>query len=138
MVISTRTVMGGKNPFLGIAYVAVGGICIVLGTLFAVTHLIKPRYVLPRLCYIMAGWTDNIVCVENLETIRICHGTMTSPVQRPQPGSQDQVMMQHDPLIQYRRLCVLSRNNVWRSGGIWNKCSSRGRSLSRISGIYCQ
>ncbi len=45
MVISTRTVMGGKNPFLGIAYVAVGGICILLGTLFTVTHLIKPRYV---------------------------------------------------------------------------------------------
>ena len=45
LVISTRTVMGGKNPFLGIAYVAVGGICIVLGTLFTVTHLIKPRLV---------------------------------------------------------------------------------------------
>ena len=45
IVISTRTVMGGKNPFLGIAYVAVGGICIVLGALFTVTHLIKPRYV---------------------------------------------------------------------------------------------
>ena len=43
LVISTRTVMGGKNPFLGIAYVAVGGICIVLGTLFTITHLIKPR-----------------------------------------------------------------------------------------------
>lgn len=35
--------MGGKNPFLGIAYVVVGGICIVLGTLFTATHLIKPR-----------------------------------------------------------------------------------------------
>ncbi|PBP15307.1 Lem3/Cdc50, partial [Diplocarpon rosae] len=43
IIISTRTVMGGKNPFLGIAYVVVGGICIVLGTLFTVTHLIKPR-----------------------------------------------------------------------------------------------
>ncbi|KAL2036645.1 hypothetical protein N7G274_010595 [Stereocaulon virgatum] len=43
IVISTRTVMGGKNPFLGIAYVAVGGICIVLGTIFTITHLIKPR-----------------------------------------------------------------------------------------------
>lgn len=45
IVISTRTVMGGKNPFLGIAYVVVGGICIVLGALFTVTHLVKPRYV---------------------------------------------------------------------------------------------
>ncbi|KAI9048379.1 hypothetical protein LZ554_007215 [Drepanopeziza brunnea f. sp. 'monogermtubi'] len=43
IVISTRTVMGGKNPFLGIAYVAVGGICILLGTLFTITHLIRPR-----------------------------------------------------------------------------------------------
>lgn len=37
--------MGGKNPFLGIAYVVVGGICIVLGALFTALHLIKPRYV---------------------------------------------------------------------------------------------
>ncbi|KAI9893749.1 MAG: hypothetical protein M1814_005965 [Vezdaea aestivalis] len=43
IVISTRTVMGGKNPFLGIAYVVIGGICVVLGALFTVTHLIKPR-----------------------------------------------------------------------------------------------
>ncbi|PMD44775.1 Lem3/Cdc50 [Hyaloscypha variabilis F] len=43
IIISTRTVMGGKNPFLGIAYVVVGGLCIVLGALFTVTHLIKPR-----------------------------------------------------------------------------------------------
>ncbi|KAJ4412048.1 alkylphosphocholine resistance protein lem3 [Gnomoniopsis sp. IMI 355080] len=43
VVISTRTVMGGRNPFLGIAYVVVGGICILLGVLFTVTHLLKPR-----------------------------------------------------------------------------------------------
>ncbi|KAH0541867.1 hypothetical protein FGG08_003672 [Glutinoglossum americanum] len=43
LVITTTTVMGGKNPFLGIAYVVVGGICVVLGALFTVTHLIKPR-----------------------------------------------------------------------------------------------
>ncbi|KAB5572693.1 CDC50 family protein [Coniochaeta sp. 2T2.1] len=43
IVISTRTVMGGRNPFLGIAYIVVGGICIVLGVIFTVTHLIKPR-----------------------------------------------------------------------------------------------
>jgi LEM3 (ligand-effect modulator 3) family / CDC50 family len=43
ILLSTRTVMGGKNPFLGIAYVVVGGICVVLGTLFTIAHLIKPR-----------------------------------------------------------------------------------------------
>lgn len=43
ILISTRTVMGGRNPFLGIAYVVVGGICILLGALFTATHLIKPR-----------------------------------------------------------------------------------------------
>ncbi|KAH0548173.1 hypothetical protein GP486_008106, partial [Trichoglossum hirsutum] len=42
LVITTTTVMGGKNPFLGIAYVVVGGICVVLGALFTITHLIKP------------------------------------------------------------------------------------------------
>jgi hypothetical protein len=43
ILITTRTVMGGKNPFLGIAYVVVGGLCIVLGVVFTVAHLIKPR-----------------------------------------------------------------------------------------------
>ncbi|TGZ84354.1 Lem3/Cdc50 [Ascodesmis nigricans] len=43
IVISTRTVMGGRNPFLGIAYVVVGGLCVVLGALFTARHLIKPR-----------------------------------------------------------------------------------------------
>lgn len=36
--------MGGKNPFLGIAYIVVGGICIVLGVIFTVAHLFWPRY----------------------------------------------------------------------------------------------
>ncbi|KAF8252330.1 Lem3/Cdc50 [Wilcoxina mikolae CBS 423.85] len=43
IVISTRTVMGGRNPFLGIAYIVVGGLCIVLGVIFTARHLIKPR-----------------------------------------------------------------------------------------------
>jgi len=43
ILISTRTVMGGKNPFLGIAYVVVGGLCVVLGFLFTIAHLVKPR-----------------------------------------------------------------------------------------------
>jgi len=43
IIISTSTVAGGKNPFLGIAYVVVAGICVVLGVIFTITHLIKPR-----------------------------------------------------------------------------------------------
>ncbi|TEA21936.1 Meiotically up-regulated gene 89 protein [Colletotrichum sidae] len=43
IVLTTRTIMGGRNPFLGIAYIVVGGICILLGAVFTVTHLIRPR-----------------------------------------------------------------------------------------------
>ncbi|KAK5109223.1 hypothetical protein LTR62_007205 [Meristemomyces frigidus] len=43
ILISTRTVMGGRNPFLGIAYIVVGGLCVLLGGLFTVLQLIKPR-----------------------------------------------------------------------------------------------
>jgi len=43
ILISTSTVAGGKNPFLGIAYIVVAGICVVLGAIFTVTHLVKPR-----------------------------------------------------------------------------------------------
>jgi hypothetical protein len=46
ILISTRTVMGGRNPFLGIAYIVVGGLCLILGTVFTATQLIKPRYAL--------------------------------------------------------------------------------------------
>jgi hypothetical protein len=29
---------------MGIAYVVVGGICVLLGALFTVAHLVRPRY----------------------------------------------------------------------------------------------
>ncbi|KAF3290008.1 hypothetical protein TWF970_003740 [Orbilia oligospora] len=45
IVLSTRTVMGGKNPFLGIAYIVVGGLCVLLGVIFTARHLFKPRFV---------------------------------------------------------------------------------------------
>ncbi|KAJ5765557.1 Meiotically protein [Penicillium odoratum] len=43
ILLSTRTVMGGKNPFMGIAYVVVGGVCVILGALFTIAHLVRPR-----------------------------------------------------------------------------------------------
>ncbi|KAI9218173.1 CDC50/LEM3 family [Blastocladiella britannica] len=43
LVISTVSFMGGKNPFLGLAYIVVGGICILLAIVFAVRHMTSPR-----------------------------------------------------------------------------------------------
>jgi LEM3 (ligand-effect modulator 3) family / CDC50 family len=44
IVLSTRTVIGGQNEFLGIAYIIVAALCILLGAVFTARHLIKPRY----------------------------------------------------------------------------------------------
>lgn len=48
ILLSTRTVMGGKNPFMGIAYVVVGGVCVLLGALFTIAYLVRPRYEYPE------------------------------------------------------------------------------------------
>ena len=43
LVISTVGQFGGKNPFLGIAYVVVGAISLLLGFLFGLKHYFNPR-----------------------------------------------------------------------------------------------
>ncbi|KAJ3337500.1 hypothetical protein HDU93_000993 [Gonapodya sp. JEL0774] len=43
IVISTVSLIGGKNTFLGIAYVVVGVVCWAFGLAFLARHLIRPR-----------------------------------------------------------------------------------------------
>jgi hypothetical protein len=43
LVISTMGPFGGKNPFLGVAYIVVGSISLVLGVLFGIKHKLSPR-----------------------------------------------------------------------------------------------
>ncbi|KAI8011177.1 ALA-interacting subunit 1 [Camellia lanceoleosa] len=43
LVLSTTTWLGGKNDFLGIAYLTVGGLCFFLAMAFTVVYLVKPR-----------------------------------------------------------------------------------------------
>jgi hypothetical protein len=43
IVLSTTSFLGGKNPFLGIAYIAVGCVCVLLGIIFTARHCLKPR-----------------------------------------------------------------------------------------------
>jgi len=43
VVLSTTTWIGGKNPFLGYAYIVVGAICFVQGVIFGLKHKFSPR-----------------------------------------------------------------------------------------------
>jgi hypothetical protein len=47
IVISTVSWVGGKNPFLGWAYVAAAALFVLLAVLGTIRHLLKPRYACP-------------------------------------------------------------------------------------------
>ncbi|XP_042509885.1 ALA-interacting subunit 3 [Macadamia integrifolia] len=43
LVLSTTSWLGGKNDFLGIAYLTIGGLCFFLAMVFTVVYIVKPR-----------------------------------------------------------------------------------------------
>jgi hypothetical protein len=43
VVLSTVSWLGGKNPFLGYAYIVIGALCVLLAAVFAIKHKISGR-----------------------------------------------------------------------------------------------
>lgn len=101
IILSTRTVIGGRNPFLGIAFVVVGGLCILLGGIFTVTHLIKPRYAHFPKAERIRRKANSIT--ESSETTPTSHGTMTSQARPPPPVAMTGVLENAE---KYRRKVV--------------------------------
>jgi len=42
-VVTTMSWIGGKNPFLGIAYIVVGSVCLFQAVIFLIKHIVSPR-----------------------------------------------------------------------------------------------
>ena len=43
LVVSNLSLMGARNPYLGIAYIALGSLSLAIGVAFAIKHLANPR-----------------------------------------------------------------------------------------------
>ena len=72
IVISTVSWLGGKNPFLGWAYVASAGVFALLAIAGTARHLLKPRHVPVFVHRFVMSLTLN---PGNWEICRCCHGT---------------------------------------------------------------
>jgi len=43
LILSTATWVGGRNTFLGLAYIVVGGGCIAFAALFFILNIVRPK-----------------------------------------------------------------------------------------------
>ncbi|CAM9716967.1 unnamed protein product, partial [Ectocarpus fasciculatus] len=43
LVVSNLSLMGARNPYLGIAYIALGSLSLAIGLAFLIKHLSNPR-----------------------------------------------------------------------------------------------
>jgi hypothetical protein len=67
--LTTNTPLGGRNPYVGIAYMAIAGLSVLLGVLFSLRQIIKPRYVIHSLLLLLYIFTtsslENSVILES-------------------------------------------------------------------------
>lgn len=74
LVLSTTSWLGGKNDFLGVAYLTVGGLSFFLALVFLVVYLVHPRFVkllflinaFDCVCWVLLTW-----CSLNLEVHKV-------------------------------------------------------------------
>ena len=45
LILTTTNWLGGRNQFLGIAYIVVGVICLIFALIFVIKQLTCPRYI---------------------------------------------------------------------------------------------